>query len=305
MALGNFGGGRLTCAYHGLAFDIGGRCVASPTSSREMNCSLRRYPVREVGPLIWIEFGDEAAADASPLPPQQTIGLGEQGWLMQCVGYNNLKARYTLLIDNLFDLSRLAFIHASLVGEYGLAFAEPKIEEIDGRLTVSRILRDVPADRQNRFLFPQTGQRMTTRLASEAISVGLINAGGPTFDGPDEHAPRLRQQNFVHGFTPETAGSTHYWLMMTRDFRQQDDALSAQLAGSMRAGVAQDVEALEAIEQALASGSMLPREMSMMSDAGCSSVTPAMSESPDHRIGKATSAHPIRVLKWPIAALEW
>ena len=109
---------------------------------------------------------------------------------------------------------------------------------------------------------------MTTRLASEAIATGLINAGGPTFNGADEHAPYLGQQNFVHAFTPETASTTHYWLMMTRDFRRDDDQLSMQLAGSMRAVVAQDVEALEAIEKTLDSDTALPKEISMTSDAG-------------------------------------
>ncbi len=268
LELGKLSNNRLACGYHGLTFDLDGRCVESPTSSRLVDCHLRRYIVRETAPLLWIWLGDESEADTTPLPAQASIGLGSDGWVTQCVGYQHLKARYTLLIDNLFDLSHLAFIHASIVGEYGIALTDAQIDEANGRLTVSRMVRNVPTNHNQRYFFPQIGPVMTNGLSSEMVGLGLINAGGPTFNGPDEQSPCLGHQNFVHGFTPETPHTTHYWLMMTRDFRLDDDKLSAAIAGSMQAVVAQDRDALESIEKLIGSGVTLPKETSMKSDVG-------------------------------------
>jgi vanillate O-demethylase monooxygenase subunit len=265
---GTLEGDRLVCGYHGLTFDTSGACVAAPTSPSLPACALPRFPLREVGPLLWIWLGDPALADNATLPAQHAIGIGVEGWLTQLVDHVRLEARYLLLVDNLFDLSHLGFIHASILGAGGIALAEPVIEERDGRLVVSRMLADAPTDDYHRFLHPGIGPRMTTTIASDLLGVSLINAGGPAFDGASADAPLLGHQNFIHAITPETEHSTHYWILMTRDFRQDDEALGAALAAQNKAVVAQDREALEDIERLLGSGVELPREISMKPDAG-------------------------------------
>jgi len=268
LELGSLEGDRLICGYHGLAFDLTGACIAAPTAPTPPNCALSQYPLREVGPLLWIWMGDPALADRSPLPDQASIGIGQDGWLTQCVAHYDLGARYTLLIDNLFDLSHLGFIHASIVGSGGIALIEPKIEDSGERLVVSRVATDFPVDGYHRFLFPQAGERITTVLKSELLGIGLINAGGPVHDGPAADAPLLGHQNFIHGITPATEHMTHYWIFMTRDFRLDDAGLSAALAAQNEAVVAQDRDALEAIERLLRSDVPLPQEISMKPDAG-------------------------------------
>jgi vanillate O-demethylase monooxygenase subunit len=196
------------------------------------------------------------------------IGLGSGGWLTQCVDHYQLKARYTLLLDNLFDLSHLGFIHANIVGAGGISLVEPALEERDGRLVVSRRLMDVPADGYNRFLFPSLGERMSVTVSTELVGISLINAGGPVFNGPSPESPLLGHQNFIHAITPETEHSTHYWTLMTRDFRTDDAQLSGALAAQNVAVVAQDRTALEAIERLLQESGDMPREISMKSDAG-------------------------------------
>jgi vanillate O-demethylase monooxygenase subunit len=267
LEFGSVNDDRLVCGYHGLTFDTNGVCVEAPTSASKPDCALTRFPVREVGPLVWIWLGDQALAEKVPLPDQEAVGIGVDGWLTQCVHYYPLKARYALLFDNLFDLSHLGFMHASLVGTGGLALVNPKIEDREGRLAVVRTLANVPPDCLNRFLFPDIGDVMTTQIVSEFVGVSLINAGGPTFNGADVNAPVLGNLNFLHGITPESETATHYWIMMTRDFRIDDTELSTNLAGQNKAVVDQDWEALEAIERLLERPDR-PREVSMLSDAG-------------------------------------
>ena len=209
-------------------------------------------------------------AVGTPLPPQGEAGIGAPGWSTVCVDYQLMRSRYTLLIDNLFDLSHLGFIHSDLVGDGGnaLALLEPKVEDRNGRLVVTRTINNIPPDHFSKLLFPAANERITVCIESDQIGIGLINAGSPMYNGPTEAAPLLGHQNFVHAFTPETEHTTHYWLLLTRDFRQDDAQLSAGLSMRMKAVVAQDITALEAIEPLIQTARDLPNEISMKPDFG-------------------------------------
>ncbi|NMN05973.1 MULTISPECIES: aromatic ring-hydroxylating dioxygenase subunit alpha [unclassified Novosphingobium] len=268
MELGTLKDGKIVCGYHGLAFDLQGKCVAAPTAVSVPNCALDAFLVREAAPLVWIWMGDAALGQRTPLPPQQACLIGSEGCLTQCVDYTLLKSRYMLLIDNLFDLSHLGFIHASIVGEGGIALIKPDVEEREGRLIVSRTECDTTPDDFQRFLFPDIAERVTVGIGTDLIGISLINAGSFTRSGPSADSALLGQVNFIHCLTPETETTTHYWIMLTRDFRLDDEILSSALAAQNKAVVAQDKAALEAIEEAFASGTPLPREISMSSDLG-------------------------------------
>lgn len=261
---------HVICPYHGLSFAFDGDCVSAPTVRTKPDCSLRVYPVEEAGPLIWIWPGDAALAETTPLPDQQSIGIGAEGWHTDCVQRITLKARAQLLIDNLFDLSHLGFVHADLVGDGGimLAMVEPKIEENDGRLRVWRTLIDAPLDPYNQFLFPHAEQRFSAMIETDMVGLSLLNAGSAAWNGPTPDSPLLGTMNFIHGITPETENSTHYWSILARDFRQDDNALAAALRAQNIAVIQQDIDILEAIEKVLGEGGALPREMSIKTDAG-------------------------------------
>jgi len=267
---GQLAGNQVVCAYHGLTFDTTGACVAAPTSSKLPNCALTRYPLREKTPFLWIWLGDPARAELTPLPPQEAIGLGVEGWRTDYCHHFEMTARYPLLVDNLFDLSHLAFIHRSFVTETDIALVEPSIEDREGRLVVVRELINGPVDVLNRMLFPVLGERMSTRMETEMFGMSLIKAGGPSWNGPTTQGPVLGHQHFIHVLTPERETSTHYWALIDRDFRLEDDELSAMLVGGTTAIVQQDVDALEAIERILSDSQHrhLPREISMWPDQG-------------------------------------
>lgn len=270
MEAGTMEGGTLLCGYHGLTFDVQtGRCVASPTSKRVPDCALASYPLREAGPLLWIWLGEADAAEATPLPQQASIGMGAKDWVTQCVDYQLLKARYALLIDNLFDLSHIFYVHYSIIGESGRGtLDEPTITQRDGRLVVRREELNVPADRFDRYSFPGVGPRVSKSSETELVNISLINAGTMAVEGADFGGKHLGTLNFIHIQTPETATTTHYWAMLTRDFRLDDVQYSEEMARLEISVIAQDREALEAVERCLQVSADLPRETSMRSDAG-------------------------------------
>src|SRR4029077_11043671 len=51
----------IRCAYHGFEFGKTGACHRVPSQSRiEPQLAVRSYPLREIGPYIWIWMGDSA-----------------------------------------------------------------------------------------------------------------------------------------------------------------------------------------------------------------------------------------------------
>lgn len=270
MEEGKLEGDRLSCGYHGLTFDVhDGKCVQSPTSKRLPECGLVSYPLREVGPLLWIWLGKADQAISNPLPPQQSIGIGREDWVTQCVDYQVLKARYPLLVDNLFDLSHIYYIHYSIIGESGRStLDEPVIKQHDGRLRVYREVMDCPADHFDHYSFPGAGPRVSKRSETELVNISLINAGTLAVEGPSWDSKHLGYLNFIHVQTPETETTTHYWAMLTRDFRLDDQQYSDEMAKLEMSVIAQDRETLERIERLLQSSADIPREISMRSDTG-------------------------------------
>ena len=234
MENGKLDGDRLVCGYHGLTFDVHtGQCVKSPTSRILPTCSLIAYPVREIGPLLWIWVGDPKRAETTPLPPQGSIGIGQENWATQCVDYKLLNARYSLLIDNLFDLSHIYYIHYSIIGESGeMTLHDPRIEQRDGRLVVYREVMDVAIDGFDRFSHPEVGERICKRSETELLGISIVNAGNKAVDGASWDSPHLGHLNFIHVLTPETETTTHYWAMLTRDFRIDDEKYGREARGT-------------------------------------------------------------------------
>lgn len=271
MELGKHLGDLIECAYHGLVFDRNGACVAAPTSRSVPGCSLTRYPLAETGPLLWIWMGDPDMADSVPLPRTDFVGIGMPGWRVDVAGYFHLKARYTLLVDNLFDLSHLSYIHASIVGDpknNTLPLEEAAFVEDDGRTFFQRVRDDFSSqDDYHRFLDPRMGERMCAGFQTEMIAPGLIRAGDVHWCGPDRRTAPVGYSNFNHAFTPESEHSTHYWTFLSRNYDTGNDVTSARQVEQNNAVVAQDIDALEAIETALQQGN-LPPEISMKQDLG-------------------------------------
>ena len=63
--------GGIRCCYHGWVFDVNGRCLEQPGEPPGSNfkdkISLKAYPVREFGGMIWAYMGSGAAAGVTEL----------------------------------------------------------------------------------------------------------------------------------------------------------------------------------------------------------------------------------------------
>lgn len=278
MELGQLQGDELVCGYHGFTFSAAGACVRTPTAEKiPASARLRAYPVVERSPWVWVWMGDPANPDLSLLPDASDIGLGDDatGWRVDVTPTVALKARAQLLIDNLFDLSHLAFVHRNSVQSDGpaLVMLPPHIVDEPGDYSVIRTLPAAPVDPQGfvGLIRPDLSGLVQVDLFTRLYNVCLINAAGPWIyrvlpDG--SRGPALGKMNFVHAATPETARSTHYFGVLTRDFRIDDDGLSAFTVAQNNRVREEDRVALEAIEKVVEQHGDLRKEVSIAADAG-------------------------------------
>jgi vanillate O-demethylase monooxygenase subunit len=98
-------------------------------------------------------------------------------------------------------------------------------------------------------------------LHSRVAPVGSV----PGADGSDPDAFHVE---VVYAITPETEHSTHDFWCVARDFALGDEGVSAFLAESNRTVVLQDVDALNVLEQVIASEPAGYQELSIGIDAG-------------------------------------
>lgn len=230
-----------------------------------------------MGPWIWIWMGDRDAPDLAKLPDVSDIGLGDdsEGWRVDISGSFPLQARSQLLIDNLFDLSHVAFLHENSfpAGASELSLMRPFLEEVDGRFRVGRWLNGVPftPDSMHGYFLPEETGKADLLMHTDLYNISLVNASGPWMWRSNDDGSRgdeLAKVNFVHCITPETERSTHYFGALTRNIRLDDEAFSAQLVAQTDFIRTEDVIMLEAIEKCGAPYGDSRKEVSVSSDAG-------------------------------------
>lgn len=257
-------GDEIACGYHGFRFDVQGRCTAIPTQAAPpANYRLRTFPVIERGDVVWLWMGPPA--DATPLPDIASMGMGRAGWVSSGHHRFDMKARWALLVDNLFDLSHIGWVHAKSIPPTDLVFEAPTVEDTPDTFLVQRRQHNVPIDPFNRAMHPDAPARVDLDLYTQLLNPGIINAGTRA-STPDGRL--LGNLNFIHILTPETAHSTHYFGLVTRDFRLEDNELSEGVGAMGNRVRAEDVETLEAIEPLADRFGDTRRELSAQVDAG-------------------------------------
>ncbi len=107
---------HIKCPFHGIEYDSNGKCVYIPSEGRasELDFSrfhLTRYPVREIGDIIFVWYG-VGEPDHEPdlfdvtTDPRYSYDQINDTWNVQ----------YSRVIENQLDVSHLAFVHHNTIG---------------------------------------------------------------------------------------------------------------------------------------------------------------------------------------------
>ena len=272
LAKGKLKGDAIVCGYHGFTFAADGKCIEIPSQGTGAGFCQPTYSIVESGPICWIWMGDKDRCDPGLIPSYEDFGLEQPGWRFSSPNYFHLKGRSQLLIDNLMDLTHLPYIHHHISGSESMKSTPIVEEQRDLSYRVSRTSM-IPFTSFHEHLF---GAEARFEGLSKFLS--LTDYYGPEFiktslpitlsiDGHDEVPPELGSLYILHGITPETETTTHYFGFSTRNFRLDDEELDNFQYRSDCAIRQQDVDAIGAVEARVVEASSVQSEMLVKSDA--------------------------------------
>ncbi|SDI51242.1 vanillate O-demethylase monooxygenase subunit [Paraburkholderia steynii] len=255
LSLGRLRGDTVECGYHGICFDATGRCVRVPSADAAPSFSARHFPVKEVGPFVWVWLGDASMIGSAPPPP-------ELPWMTDPTfatrsGQMEISANYMLLKENVLDLTHFGYVHASTFQIED--WTNPPEVSGDGE-TVGYRQRFVnkplaPGYAMSLGVPPGTPWNREHRgsFLSPALQEGCVDFQDPS--QPERAPARFR---VAHATTPVDQSHMLYFWVIARDFATVPEAMD-HLVGAIRTGFDEDRVVLEAIQ---AQSSRGPRRVS-------------------------------------------
>lgn len=307
-------GESLQCNYHGYAFDgHSGACVRVPSSPKAARGFQQQvYPVIERGPWVWIWPGDPTLADVGKVPTLEDLHLDERFVTSPMLRPVLIKGRYMLALENLMDLTHIAFLHAVSVEFDEIVRAPLAITENDSELRVVRKMHIGWGMVQDAFYKPENRWPGMSDADSETIAHGpgyVTNTSSTPrrIEGVGAADPKVYGEVwFHHACTPATRHSTHYFGTQSRSHRRDDRAFDELLFHADTQIRAQDVEAIEAIEQRIQQFGEPTVELMTRSDTAAARLRRRLQIAIDAET-RATNAQPVQsgttAVELPVA--EW
>jgi vanillate O-demethylase monooxygenase subunit len=250
LSLGQVVGDTIVCGYHGISYNGGGRCVAIP-GQRHVPPAMRvrSYPVVEQDELIWVWPGRSEQADPAAIPAYPYHN--DRARWPHRTHSQTLACAYTLVIDNLLDLTHLAFVHKRTIGGDPDAHTSAKfsVDATAGGVKLMRWLlnSNPPPTYVNAVGFKGRVDRwMEFEFIAPSVVMqftGALDVGRGAFEeGHREGGFALR---IFHGITPETQDTCHYFWSGCHGYRQDEPAVTAELYEALCSTFAEDASILE------------------------------------------------------------
>ncbi len=256
LSLGFVKGDNLVCGYHGLTMGSEGRTVDMPGQRVKGFPCIRTFPVVERYGFVWIWPGEASLADDAAIPK---LEWAENPDWAYGGGLYHIQCDYRLMIDNLMDLTHETYVHASSIGQPEIEEAAPKTSLNGQEVVTSREMEnisappfwqaalrgnnladDVPVDRWQICRFSPPSHIM--------IEVGVAHAGEGGYHAP---ANKKASSIVVDFITPETDTSIWYFWGMARNFKPEDEELTAQIRKGQGKIFEEDLEMLESQQRNL------------------------------------------------------
>ncbi|MFM0662926.1 Rieske 2Fe-2S domain-containing protein [Paraburkholderia sediminicola] len=252
LHLGKLVGDTVACPYHGLHYESSGACVFNPNGNQHIPpARLRTYPLAERDGVVWIWPGDPEQADPSLLPD---LGYLENPTRYAPVtGYQQVRANYRYIIDNLLDNAHLSTVHKNTLGCESFLRGTARLMPLQGDMIWIDIdcppgppgpiwtqiwqaeRGSAPPDMDH---WVEIGWKAGATIMQET---GITPAGQPREKG-------IATLN-CHLLTPETEQTTHYFWGIARPFQLNNPVLDEQMKiGATYAFSKEDEPMLAAIQ---------------------------------------------------------
>lgn len=253
LSMGKLVDDALQCHYHGLRFDRTGKCVRVPGQDLiPPSARVKTYPVVERYRWLWIWMGDPALADPNQITDfhwQQDPSWGAK------TSYLHVKANWQLVVDNLLDLTHLAFVHESTIGNAAVAEnAAVKVTRKPNNVVVTRWMIDTPP--------PPTFVKVAgfktnvdrwqiidfTPPAFLRLDIGACPTGTGAPEGNRVGGINMRNLNAI---TPETETTAHYFWGQAHDFDVNNAETTEKIFQQIQTAFLEDVEVFTAQQRSI------------------------------------------------------
>ena len=253
LSMGKLVGDTLQCLYHGLRFARDGHCVYIPGQEQiPQAAKVRCYPVVERYHWIWIWLGDPALAD--PAAITDFHWLDDPNWGAKGA-YLHVEANWQLVVDNLLDLTHLAFVHDTTIGNLALAeHAKVKVARTRDGVVVTRwiIDQEPPPTFKKVGGFQGNVDRWQiidfTPPAFLRLDVGATPTGTGAPEGRRVGGINMRNLNAI---TPETETTSHYFWGQAHDFDVNNPETTNKIFEQIQTAFLQDVAVFSAQQRNL------------------------------------------------------
>lgn len=241
-------GDNIRCGYHGFLYDSTGACIWVPGQTNvPPEARVRAYPLCERHGWVWIWMGEASRADEALVP--NFFQNAHPQWASVC-GVLPLKANHMLLVDNLLDLSHLAFLHAATIGSQGDTNPDLMWERGNDWVRGRRVTRNIAASPRMRgegITFNVDQEKIMTFTAPANVLIEITTTETGLQPGEDG---RLHQYSaIIDAITPETETSCHYFWANSRTYNIGDEEHSADILRLSEAAFREDIDMLEGLQR--------------------------------------------------------
>ncbi len=240
----------LECGYHGLTFDTKGNCVRIPGQKNiPPQARVRNYPVVERDQILWIWMGDPARADETLIVDYPYHN--QPGEWPHRKAMFPIKANYMLMIDNLMDLTHLGYVHRQTIGGNPgqHVAADMDTRQTDRGAYFIRWMLDhdpPPTYRKGGKFDGKVDRWQEFEYVGPSIVLqwsGALDVGKGAREDRNKTGFHLR---LLHGATPETETSFHYFWSSANGYRQDDPQATQEMYDEIYPTFIEDKEIMEA-----------------------------------------------------------
>jgi phenylpropionate dioxygenase-like ring-hydroxylating dioxygenase large terminal subunit len=251
LSRGELVGDLIQCGYHGMQYDVTGKCVRIPGQPPiPPSARLRGFPLAEKYNLLWIWTGDPARADTARII--DIPEFGKPGWGLVDNQYIHFPTNYLNLTDNLVDPAHTTYVHRRTIGNSGGEDVPVKVEQSEGHVVAYRWVtgaEPVPIMKTYGKFAGNIDRWQYYHLhlpSNSFVDFGAMDAGGPMTEEGKEKGFRSFTYNLL---APETAESTHYFWLHLRNYGVGVSEVDADIARLYKLTFEEDRDILAAIQE--------------------------------------------------------
>ena len=256
LSLGKVTAQGIECGYHGIVFDAKGTCVHIPGQRHiPSTAGIKSYRVVEQDAIVWVWMGDEAGADLA-LIPQYPYHNDPKNWPYKH-GMMHVKGSYSLIVDNLMDLTHVAYVHDKTIGGEPEAHVSAKMDtqRTPNGVKFTRWLLDIKPSPTTNLMVQFKGNvdrwQEFEYIAPSLVKhyAGQVDTNTGAYDkGKRDGGFAIR---FLHALTPETETSCNYFYSTANGFGQDDPVNTERLYSTTHVVFAEDKSIIEQQQERL------------------------------------------------------